>query len=150
MFSWIITLKRSHGPSWYLWALIGVVSLAIWGFLTEIYALSIAVVILAGVYLLIENNAPETVEVTVDENGIGIDTSFYDYGQLESFRIVFDGKLPKFLNLTLKEKVMKSIEIPLTQDVNVSELRSFLSQYVFEWSSGSISFSERITDMLGL
>jgi hypothetical protein len=47
-------------------------SLAIWGILTQIYALAIVVIILAGVYVLLENNAPDTTTALVNENGVGI------------------------------------------------------------------------------
>lgn len=102
------------------------ISLAAWGFFTEIYALSVAVVIFAGVYLLIENNSPDTVEAFVNQDGVGVDSSFYDFGQIESFSLVFDGKVPKFLNIMLRKKALRFVQIPLNSEVNSSELRAFL------------------------
>lgn len=72
MYNWTITTKREHSASWYIIAGIATISLAVWGFLTEIYALSVVIVILAGVYLLIENNAPDTADAIVNENGVGV------------------------------------------------------------------------------
>lgn len=54
-------------------------SLVIWGFIEGIYALSVVAVVFAGVFLLVENNAPDSAMVVVNENGVGVGTEFYDY-----------------------------------------------------------------------
>jgi hypothetical protein len=76
MFSWTVSLKQERSAGWYSIAGIVALSLIVWGFVEAIYALSIVVIIFVGVYLLIENNAPDSVEVTVDDNGIGIGSDF--------------------------------------------------------------------------
>lgn len=104
MYNWTIATKREHTASWYIIAGITTISLAVWGFLTQIYALSVVIVILAGVYLLIENNAPDSADAIVNENGIGVSGMFYDYGQIENFGLIFDDQVPKFLQIALKAK----------------------------------------------
>ena len=150
MFHWTTQTKREHSTTWYIVAGITVISLAIWGFLTQIYALSVVIVILAGVYLLIENNAPDTAEAIVNEDGVGIGGIFYDYGQIEGFGLVFDGPKAKFLQIILKKKGFQMIQIPFSQDVNPSELRAFLQIYLPESEKQEIGLSERIADRLGL
>jgi hypothetical protein len=132
MFSWNIATQNTKGPGWYTTA--GVFSLAfiIWGIFIGLYALSIAVFILVGVYLMMENNAPEITQIAVDENGININGGFYDYPTIEEFSIVYDNRKPIFLRLKLHKKGLNAVDIELTQDVNVYELRNFLLQHVLE------------------
>ena len=59
MFEWTIPGRKNHSASWYTIAGILTLSLAIWGVLTQMYALTLVVIIMAGVYILLENNAPD-------------------------------------------------------------------------------------------
>ncbi len=107
------------------------ISLAIWGIFTQIYALAVVVVILAGVYILLENNAPETTQAIIDENGIGIGEGFYDYGQIEAFSINFDDRIAKSIRIKLKKNTLQTIDIPLGP-IPVGEVRAFLLNYLPE------------------
>ncbi len=85
---------------------------------------------------MIENNAPETTQIVVDENGVNINGGFYDYPSIEEFSIVYDNRKPILLRIRLKKKGISVIDIELTQDVNSYELRNFLLQYVPESEKG--------------
>lgn len=132
MFSWNIATQNTKGTAWYTTAGVSALAFIVWGIFVGLYALSIAVFIFVGVYLLIENNAPESTMIVVDENGININGGFYDFPSVEDFSIVYDNRKPIFLRLKLKKKGMSTLDIELTQDVNSQELRSFLLQYVPE------------------
>ena len=79
-----------------------------------------------------ENNAPEITEIVVDDNGVNINGSFYDYPSIEEFSIIYDNRKPIFLRLKLNKKGLSTIDIDITQDVNSFELRSFLLNYLRE------------------
>lgn len=132
MFSWNIATQNTKGAGWYTTAGVFALAFIIWGIFVGLYALSIVVFIFVGVYLMMENNAPESTQILVDENGINIDGGFYDYPSIEDFSIVYDNRKPIFLRIRLKKKGMSTIDIELTQDVNSFELRNFLLQYVPE------------------
>jgi hypothetical protein len=104
MFSWNIVTQNTKGVGWYMTA--GIISLAfiIWGIFVGLYALSIVVFIFVGVYILMENNAPEMTQIAVDENGININGGFYDYPSIEEFSIVYDNRKAILLRLKLKKK----------------------------------------------
>lgn len=53
---------------------------------------------------MMENNAPETTQIAVDEDGININGGFYDYPSIEEFSIVYDNRKPILLRLRLKKK----------------------------------------------
>ena len=125
MFNWQVPGRKNHSPRWYIMAGIFALSLAIWGIFTQIYALSVVVVILCGVYIMLENNAPDVVEAIVNENGIGIGEVFYDYGQIEDFTLVFNGQEAESIRLKLKKSNLRTMDIPL-MDIPVADIRAFL------------------------
>jgi len=53
---------------------------------------------------MMENNAPETTEIAIDDSGININGSFYDYPSIEDFSIIYDNRKPILLRLRLKKK----------------------------------------------
>ena len=69
-FIWVFQSKVEKNSTWYLAAIVLAIALIAWGIFMEIYVMSIVVFLFAGVYILVENNAPDTVETTVNENGI--------------------------------------------------------------------------------
>jgi hypothetical protein len=151
MFSWTVSLKQERSAGWYSIAGIVALSLIVWGFVEAIYALSLVVIIFVGVYLLIENNAPDSVEVTVDENGIGIGSDFYDYPKIENFAIVYDDGKPVLLRILLNIRGIRLIDVDLPEGaVNAADLRAFLSGYANESKNTDLGTIERITRMIGL
>lgn len=125
----------------------GILSLTfiIWGIFVGLYVLSIVVFIFIGVYLLMENNAPEITQIAVDEDGININGGFYDYPSIEEFFIVYDNRKAILLRLKLKKKWLNTIDIDITPDVNSYELRTFLLQYIQESEKwGELTNSERL------
>lgn len=132
MFSWNIATQNTKGPGWYTTAGVFALAFIIWGIFVGLYALSIVVFIFVGVYLLIENNAPENTQIIVDEHGININGGFYDYPSIEEFSIIYENRKPIFLRLRVKKQGLSTIDIDLTQDVNSYELRAFLLGYLPE------------------
>ncbi|MDQ1343830.1 MAG: hypothetical protein QG650_550, partial [Patescibacteria group bacterium] len=129
MFEWNVTVRKERTAGWYAIAGICVASLVVWGFVEGIYALSVVAVIFAGVFLLIENNAPDSVMVNVNENGIGVGSEFYDYGMVENFAIIFDSGAPVLLRLRLTKKGIKTVDVDIPDGSEVSNLRSYLAEH---------------------
>jgi hypothetical protein len=76
---------------------------------------------------MIENNAPETIEVEVNENGIMVGENFYDYAKIESFGIIYNGVDPYILRLKLKGRGFQTLDLYMRPDtVNTASLRAFL------------------------
>ncbi|MDD2891618.1 MAG: hypothetical protein PHQ95_01515 [Candidatus Gracilibacteria bacterium] len=145
MFSWNIDTQNTKGAGWYMTAGILSLTFIIWGIFVGLYVLSIVVFIFIGVYLLMENNAPEITQIAVDEDGININGGFYDYPSIEEFSIVYDNRKAILLRLKLKKKGLNTIDIDMTPDVNSYELRTFLLQYIQESEKGGeLTSSERL------
>lgn len=149
MFEWTVTVRKDRSATWYAIAGIAVASLVVWGFFEGIYALSVVAVIFAGVFLLIENNAPDSVMVKVNENGVGVGSEFYDYGMIQDFALIFDGGLPVYLRLRLSRKGIKTVDVDIPEGSEVSNLRAFLAGYAEESKDAELSFSEKMLRVMG-
>jgi hypothetical protein len=149
MFNWQVPGRKNHSSKWYIMAGIFALSLAVWGIFTQIYALSVVVVILCGVYIMLENNAPDVVDAIANENGIGIGEVFYDYGQIEDFTIVFNGQIAESLRLKLKKSNLRTMDIPL-MDVPVADIRAFLLGYLPEGEGIGLGLVDKMIDRMGL
>ncbi|MFZ3232042.1 MAG: hypothetical protein WA194_00615 [Patescibacteria group bacterium] len=149
MFEWNVVVRKEHSASWYAIAGIVIASLVIWGFVEGIYALSVVAVVFAGVFLLIENNAPDSAMVVVNENGIGVGSEFYDFGTIQTFSFLFEGKEPIYLRLTLARKGIKTVDIDIPEGSEISNLRAFLSGYAEESKDSELGFTERMLRILG-
>lgn len=151
MFEWIIAWRKNHSSQWYMAAGIVTISLIFLGIYMQIYALSVVIVLLAGVYVMLENNWPEEIVIQISEIGINIGNQMFDYGQIEDFSLIFDSNIPRQLKIRLKSKGLKSMEVDLsTFDYNIADLRAFLLNYIPEGEAGEITMTERIADRLGL
>lgn len=91
---------------------------------------------MAGVYILLENNAPESTRAIINENGIGVGEVFYDYGQIRGFEIVYDNEIPRYIRMSLKKNNLRTIDIPVDMlaeiELTIGEIRTFLLQYLPE------------------
>lgn len=133
MFEWIIAGRKNHSSQWYVAAGIVTISLIFLGIYMQIYALSIVIVLLAGVYVLLENNGPDEVIIQISDVGINIGNQMFDYGQIESFSFIFDSNVAKQLKIRLKSSSIKSMEVDLsTFSSNIADLRAFLLNYIPE------------------
>ena len=133
MFEWIIAGRKNHSSQWYVAAGIVTISLIFFGIYMQIYALSIVIVLLAGVYVLLENNGPDEVIIQISDIGINIGNQMFDYGQIESFSFIFDSNVARQLKIRLKSSSIKSMEVDLsTFSSNIADLRAFLLNYIPE------------------
>jgi len=149
MFIWEVSVKKDKGTGWYTTAGVFALALIIWGFLVGLYVMSIVIFIFVGVYILVENNAPEKIIVKVNENGIDLGGGFYDYPKIEEFSIVYDQGKAVILRLRMKARGLRHIDVDLSPDVNSAELRAYLSGYIIESENGGeLTSTERLTRYL--
>lgn len=127
------------------------IALIAWGIFMGIYILAVVVFIFAGVYILIENNSPEQVKVEVDENGILVSESFYDYAKIESFGIIYNGATPYLLRLKLRTRGFRILDLHMRPDiVNTADLRAFLGNYLHEDEKSELTTTEKLLQYFGV
>ncbi len=142
MFSWDFSTHKEHSAAWYIAAIVVVLSLVTYGIIEWIYLLSIAAFLFAWVYILMENNANPVTHVDVDNTGIRVGTTFYEYSSLVSYAIVYVRDTPIYLRITPRKKLSTVIDIPLTPDVDAVELRNYLSGQLEEEKNAQLSNSD--------
>jgi hypothetical protein len=147
MFYWKFNSKREKSASWYTIAIILAIALIVWWYIVWLNIMSVIVILVIWVYLLVENNSPDIVDVGIDENWITISSSFYDYPKIETFSIVYSTN-PALLRLKLKSKWFRHIDLPIQGDVNYADLRSFLSTYLQEDDKGELTSLEKLAHYL--
>lgn len=72
MFSWSFASHKEHSSSWYVIAIIVVLTLVVYGIVEKIYIMSVVSFLFAGVYLLMENNSLPVTQVDFLERGIQV------------------------------------------------------------------------------
>jgi len=150
MYNWTFSSRQEHSPTWYMIAMVVVLSLVWYGITQWLYLMSIVAFLFAGVYILIENNSQPTTSVVVDDGWIMVWPTRYDYPSIESFSLISIGGVPTYLRLKLKKKVWPILDIRLMQDVNPTQLKEFLLGYIEEDTSATLSNSDAIIHAMRL
>ena len=91
MFSWVLSNKKNRGPMWYIIAMIVIGSLFLFGIVTQLYILSVVVILFAGTFLLIENNSSPITEIEISEKGLKVGENNYLWDDFVTFQMVDAG-----------------------------------------------------------
>lgn len=90
MFTWQVVSKEHRSSQWYMIGGAIILALVFWGIFMGMYALSVVVLLLAGVAVFANNNTPDTTEIVIDENGIQIGQAFYEWTQVGAYALQHD------------------------------------------------------------
>jgi hypothetical protein len=150
MFHWQFSTKKERPQSWYIIALLVVGFLIIYGIWEEIYLLSVVTFLFSGVYLLIENNSTPLVTVDITEHGINISSVFYEYSQISSFALIYEGQVARVLRIGVKKGLTSTIDIPFAFDLNAREVREYLLSFIPEDTEAQFTKSDRVIQAMGL
>lgn len=93
--------------------------------------MSIASLLFAGVFLLIENNNVPMTEVNIDSNWIFLNEENYNWDNFVSFSIFNVGNL-KMIRFVSKNKIANILEFPIPPDIDTIELSDFISRIIPE------------------
>ncbi|PID83797.1 hypothetical protein CSB09_04240 [Candidatus Gracilibacteria bacterium] len=130
--------------------LIIVVSIVIYGIINHIYMMSIAAFLMAGSYLLIENNTTPTMEVEMEEGMMKINGNIYEFKDFVYFGMISKNANEKMLRFVPRSKLATFLDIPVTQDVNPIELREWLSTQLEENPNLKMTQADKIIQMTKL
>ncbi len=79
-----------------------------------------------------ENNSQPVTQVDFLERGIQVGGSFYEYVSFSRFSIISMANAPTFIRLYPIKKFASLIDIPLTQEVDITEIRECLTSFMEE------------------
>ena len=148
LYSWNFSTKKNRWKFWYTIALALVIWIVIWWFIMKQYLLSFVVMIIAGIYLFIENNSEEKVDVKVSELWIFINTSFYEFTKIVWYSIIYDESEPILLRLYLKTGI-KILDLDINLKI-AKNLKDILPKYLEENINWKLTFWDKIIRMLKL
>lgn len=149
LYNWSFDWKRQRWNLWYIIIISIAIWLIIWWFINKIYWLSFVIMILAWLMYFIENNSPDKINVIINELGIQVWTTFYDFWDIDSFTIIYDKSTPYILRLNLTKKWLKHLDLYITPD-NTNQIRNTLLNFTQENWKQDLSFVEKITRLLKL
>lgn len=97
-----------------------------------------------------ENNSSPVTQAEIDDTGIRVGGTFYDYSSLTSFAIVYIEDRALYLRITPRKKLATVLDIPLTQDVNPVELKSYLAERLEEEKDVKFSNTDALIHVMRL
>lgn len=150
MFSWSFASRKDHSPSWYLIAIVVVLMLVIYGIVEWLYLMSIVVFLFSGVYLLMENNSTPITQVDITDRGIQVGGSFYQYSQFSKFAMISIADAPSFIRFYPIRTLSPVIDIPLSPEVDSTELRGYLSGIMQEEKNNTLSNADALIHAMKL
>jgi hypothetical protein len=130
--------------------MIVVLSLVTYGIIEGIYIMSVVSFLFAGVYILMENNSSPVTKADIDAGGIRVGGNYYDYSSLSSFSIVYVQDRAMYLRITPRKKLSTVFDIPLTEDVNPVELKSYLAERLEEEKDVKFSNTDALIHVMRL
>lgn len=148
LYSWNFSTEKNRWKFWYTIALALVIWIVIWWFIMKQYWLSFVIMIIAGIYLFIENNSEEKVDVKVSELWIFINTSFYEFTKTAWYSIIYDELEPILLRLYLKTGI-KILDLDINLEI-AKNLKNILPKYLKEDINWKLTFWDKIIRMLKL
>lgn len=151
LFSWVSPRKITNkSPIWYLIAIIIVLTLVVYGISQKLWIMPIVALLFAWVYMLHENNAPDTIITEVTETGISSRGNFYDFAKIESFAILYVNDIPYILRLRTLGSIPPLLDIYLTEWIDIVALRDILLTRVREDTTAKITFADNLIHLLKL
>lgn len=149
IYTWEFDDSKDRWTLWYVIALSVVIWLSIWWFFTKQYWMSFIILLIAWLVYFVENNSEDNVEVKINNLGIMISETFYNFSSIESYAIVYKSEEPVFLRLFLNKKWLKSIDVKIDND-KIDNVRNALNNNINEVPKIELTFTEKVTQMLKL
>ena len=97
-----------------------------------------------------ENNSSPVTRADIDDAGIRVGGTFYDYSLLTAFSIVYVQDRAMYLRITPRKKLTTVLDIPLTQDVNPVELKNYLGERLDEDKDVKFSNTDALINIMRL
>lgn len=149
--AWIAREFPYHEKSfaWFIGAGVIILSLIIYGLMTDGWTFSMALIIAAAAYYVSHRNPPELVTITVTDKGITIGKNRIEYPAIKYFWITYNPPVVKRLYLRLASKLATNIAIEL-DGVDAQDLRQALKKYIKENQTHEEPFTESLIRLLKL
>lgn len=150
LFAWTYASRFEKGALWYMIAITIVLTLVLYGISQWIWIMSVVVLLFAWVYMLHENNSPPTLRAEITDTGINTGNVFYEYARISSFTIIYTENVAHTLRIHVIKNIPPVCDIVLPLDMNIAELRAYLSTQIAEDPTEKFTFSDYLVRFLRL
>ncbi|MBI3336650.1 hypothetical protein HYZ98_03750 [Candidatus Peregrinibacteria bacterium] len=142
--SWeaLVTPAHERTKGWYVKGGIVIIILAAWGIITGAWTFSLVLLLIGGIYFLLQNSTPSSKRITIETRGVTFDGVFTPWTSLQSFWII---QTPTYSELHFKTKNIRQSPIVIqTGFTDPNILRKTLSAFLPEDSNRE----EGVIDMI--
>lgn len=136
-------IRHERGPLWKAIAFLSLIAAAILGYIYNAWTFSLAIVVFAVVYYLIQLEHPRNVEVIVSDIGVKVGNRKYPFTRIKAFWIVYEPPYVQTLNI----RVDKDLACDITILMNYNDpalLREFLLSKIPEMEGQGESLSDAL------
>lgn len=139
---------KEKRKDWYwIVGIIGII-LIIVAIILNNYLFAFLVGISAFLMISLATKKPLVLPIEISEQGVKIYTDMYAYDSLYGFWIRYDKKQQPILLLLSDRRISPIVSITLHEDINLIELREYLSEFIEEKEMKE-SLTDRIIDRIG-
>jgi hypothetical protein len=149
IYKWSFQDKKNRWKLWYIIAISVALWLVIRGIFTKQYFFAFIIIILAWVYLFIENNWVDVVDVFVNQTGIKINETFFEYSRIKGFSFVYVWEQLVFLRLFLNNKWIWKLDLKINNEV-WENLKQILPNFIKEEKNSELGFFDSLVSFLKL
>lgn len=142
-------VKYTKNTAWYITTGTLLVILIGLGLLIGSATFAIAVIVFGMVYLFINQEDPEMLDVVISDIGIKFGNQVFAYNELKTFWIEYNPPYYQSLHLVHQKQFQQETTIHF-HGLNPTDLRLILSQYLPEWQERKLTTTENIIKFLGL
>lgn len=149
IFDWSFSNEKDRGSLWYAIALSAVIGWVVWAILSRQYILAFLIILMAWVYLFVENNSDSEVNVSITHLGIRVNSTFYDFSKIHSFSILYSQDQAILLRLILSTRWIKLLDLKIDNAIALS-VKNILLEYSHEDPEQEFGFVDKIIAFLKL
>ena len=106
-------IKHRKGTVWHVVFLSLFLGGACLSFMYNSWSFSLALVIFAAVYLLLDRKHPKNIKIKLSEIGMKVGNKVYQYNRIRAFWIAYNPPFVKVLNIRVHNEYLVDIEIQL-------------------------------------
>lgn len=140
-------IQHEKGKIWKITALSLVIISAVLGYFFNALTFSIAIIVFAFVYYLVNSDKAKLVEVVISEIGIKVGNRNYPYSKIRGFWIIYDPPRLTTLNIWADGEINSHIVIQLNE-LNPAEIREYLIKKIPEMKNKKETMVDIFTRLL--
>lgn len=149
-FHWSFSNHAEKSTTWYTVAASIFLTLIIISVIFGAVLFGVLVMMLTWVYLLYDTMSNKIIIVDIDSDGITLEWKKIRFDKIRTFSILETKNFPNILRINTSLRTLGSVDIYITPDISLSELRNYLTEYIPENTHDELSLIDQILIWIGL